>query len=135
MPMTASRSYLLRALNEWILDNQCTPYIVVDATGESVDVPVQHVKNGQIVLNIDPASVRHLEITNKSVSFEARFGGRPHPVFVPIEAVKAVYAKENGQGMVFGWEVEPSDPDTPLDDDAAGPESRPPRRAKLKVVK
>lgn len=132
--MTASRSYLLRALNEWILDNQCTPYIVVDATGEGVNVPVQHVKNGQIVLNINPASVRHLDITNSFVSFEARFGGRPHPVFVPIEAVKAVYARENGQGMVFGRETGPSGPDTPLDDDA-GPESKPPRRTKLKVVK
>ena len=113
--MTPSRPYLLRALNEWILDNQCTPYVVVDATVSEVDVPEQHVKNGQIVLNINPGAVRALEINNEALSFEARFGGNSRLIYVPIEAVMAVYAKENGQGMVFGWENEPTDPETPPD--------------------
>lgn len=134
MPMTASRPYLLRALNEWILDNQCTPYIVVDAIVAGVKVPEQHIKNGQIVLNINPAAVRHLEITNQSLSFEARFGGQPLSVFVPIEAVKAVYAKENGQGMVFGWESDPTDPETPSDTDGPS-EGKGPQRPQLKVIK
>ncbi len=134
MPMTASRPYLLRALNEWILDNQCTPYIVVDAIVAGVKVPEQHIKNGQIVLNINPAAVRHLEITNQSLSFEARFGGQPLSVFVPIEAVKAVYAKENGQGMVFGWESDPTDPETPSDTDGPA-DGKGPQRPQLKVIK
>ncbi len=113
--MTPSRPYLLRALNEWILDNQCTPYVVVDATVSEVDVPEQHVKNGQIVLNINPGAVRALEINNEALSFEARFGGNSRLIYVPIEAVMAVYAKENGQGMVFGWENESTDPETPPD--------------------
>ena len=137
MPMTASRPYLLRALNEWILGNQCTPYIVVDATAEGVNVPEQHIKNGQIVLNINPAAVRHLDISNQAVGFEARFGGQPQSVYVPIEAVMAVYAKENGQGMVFGWETEPSGPNSPSTNDGSvirggiGKATRP----SLKVVK
>ncbi len=113
MSMTPSRAYLLRALNDWIIDNQCTPYIVVDASVKHVDVPEQYIKNGQIVLNINPAAVRSLEISNDAVVFEARFGGKSQAVYIPMEAVTAVYAKENGQGMVFGWEPEPSGPQSP----------------------
>ena len=133
--MTPSRAYLLRALNEWILDNQCTPYVVVNTTIASVQVPEAYVKDGQIVLNINPAAVRHLALTNESVSFEARFGGQPQTVFVPIEAVTAIYAKENGAGMVFG-EIEPSDPETALES-PAGVSSTPKKSNKpqLKVIK
>ena len=133
--MTPSRAYLLRALNEWILDNQCTPYVVVNTTIASVQVPEAYVKDGQIVLNINPAAVRHLALTNESVSFEARFGGQPQTVFVPIEAVTAIYAKENGAGMVFG-EIEPSDPETALES-PAGVSSTPKKSHKpqLKVIK
>lgn len=107
--MTPSRGYLLRALNDWIVDNQCTPYVVVDATMDTVRVPGQFVKNGQIVLNINPAAVRMLEIGNESLSFEARFAGKAERIFAPINAVMAIYAKENGRGMVFGWENDPAD--------------------------
>ena len=135
--MTPSRPYLLRSLNEWILDNQCTPYVVVDATMKDVDVPEQYVKNGQIVLNINPGAVRALEINNDALSFEARFGGNAKQIYVPIQAVMAIYAKENGQGMVFGWETEPTDPDSPPDkpgnkvSDTKAPANKP----QLKVVK
>ena len=133
--MTPSRAYLLRALNEWILDNQCTPYLVVNTTIASVQVPEAYVKDGQIVLNINPAAVRHLALTNESVSFEARFGGQPQTVFVPIEAVTAIYAKENGAGMVFG-EIEPSDPET-APESPVGASSTPKKSNKpqLKVIK
>jgi len=134
--MTPSRAYLLRALNEWILDNGCTPYIVVDASLEGVKVPEAYVNNGQIVLNINPPAVRRLQLTNDSVSFEARFGGRPHQVYVPMDAVTAVYAKENGRGMVFGWEVEPADTE---DEDAVsqdqGSAPAKPGKPQLKVIK
>ncbi|MCF7981650.1 MAG: ClpXP protease specificity-enhancing factor [Pseudomonadales bacterium] len=133
--MTPNRAYLLRALNDWILDNQCTPYVVVDATLESVRVPEAYIKDGQIVLNINPSAVRHLQLSNDSVSFEARFGGQPQAVYVPIEAVTAIYAKENGRGMVFGWEVEPTDPGTsPESEDGAKAASKP-SRPQLKVIK
>ena len=107
--MTPSRPYLLRALNEWILDNQLTPYMVVDASINDVQVPRDFVSNGQIVLNISPRAVKSLLISNEAVEFNARFGGVPMHVYVPIVAVMAVYAKENGQGMVFG--ADPGAPD------------------------
>lgn len=135
MPMTPSRAYLLRALNEWIIDNQCTPYIAVDASVKGVDVPEQYVKNGQIVLNINPAAVRHLQLTNEAVSFEARFGGQPRNIYVPMEAVMAVYAKENGQGMVFGWEGDPNDPDNTPEPPGDGSQPGKPSKPQLKVVK
>jgi len=119
--MTPSRAYLLRALNEWILDNECTPYVVVDAEGEGVDVPQAFVKDGQIVLNINPVAVRNLFIGNEALSFEARFSGQSMQVFVPMDSVMAVYAKENGQGMVFGWEQQHSElTDEPDNESAAG---------------
>ncbi|MBK8970550.1 MAG: ClpXP protease specificity-enhancing factor [Hahellaceae bacterium] len=102
--MTSSRPYLLRALHEWVLENNLTPYVVVDASLPGVDVPKDFVSNGQIVLNISPGAVRGLHIGNEYLEFNARFGGVPMQVIVPILAVMAVYAKENGQGMVFGAE-------------------------------
>lgn len=101
MSMTSYRGYLIRALNEWILDNDCTPYILVNAMQDEVDVPRQYVRDGQIVLNISPAAVHGLQVTNDMLSFSARFGGRPMEVFVPVSAVMGIYARENGQGMVF----------------------------------
>ena len=123
---------MLRALNEWILENNCTPHVVVDAGVDGVQVPEEHIKNGQIVLNINPTAVRGLEINNRALSFEARFSGLSQQIFVPIEAVTAVYAKENGQGMVFGWDNEPSGPDTPSDDGKTQSKTKKPN---LKVIK
>lgn len=116
--MTSSRPYLVRSLNEWILDNDCTPYIVVDAGVQGVQVPTEHVANGQIVLNISPGAVRGLVIGNGALEFSARFGGVPMQVFIPLQAVMAIYAKENGEGMVFGSEPGSPDPDGGADTDA-----------------
>lgn len=102
--MLSSRPYLARALYEWLLDNGHTPYIVVDAEREGVNVPRQYVQNGQIVLNIAPSAVRDLYIENAAVTFGARFSGQPMQVIVPMEALVALYARENGVGMVFGHE-------------------------------
>ncbi|MDV6318915.1 ClpXP protease specificity-enhancing factor [Chromohalobacter sp. HP20-39] len=115
--MLSSRPYLARALYEWLLDNEHTPYIVVDAEREGVNVPRQYVQNGQIVLNIAPSAVRDLYIENAAVTFGARFSGQPMQVIVPMEALIALYARENGVGMVFGHE--PVMPETEAHDDAA----------------
>ena len=113
--MFSTRPYLLRAFYEWIVDNDCTPYIVVNALSPDVHVPEEFVESGQIVFNIDMRAVKYLDINNEAVTFEARFSGVVHQVYVPIEAVMAVYAKENGRGMVF---VE-DELDSPPPDDAS----------------
>ncbi|GHC32350.1 stringent starvation protein B [Kushneria pakistanensis] len=108
--MHSSRPYLIRALYQWLLDNDCTPYVVVDAERTGVVVPEQFVQNGQIVLNIGPGAVRELFMENDMVAFNARFGGQPMTVELPIDAIIAIYARENGVGMVFGQEpVMPDD--------------------------
>lgn len=134
--MTPSRPYLLRALNEWILDNQLTPYMVVDASIQGVQVPQDFVSNGQIVLNISPRAVKGLLISNEAVEFNARFGGVPMHVYVPVAAIMAIYAKENGQGMVFGADPGAPGPEGPgpQKPNPEGPAPKPKRPA-LKVVK
>jgi stringent starvation protein B len=110
--MNSSVPYLIRAINEWILDNSCTPYMVVDATADDVSVPMEHVKDGQIVLNVSPNAIRDLSITDEYVMFSGRFSGIAHEIYAPITAVMGVIAKENGEGMWFPRdETEP--PQTP----------------------
>ena len=121
--MTSSRPYLLRAVYEWIADNGLTPQIVVDAQHEQVRVPTAYVREGKIVLNVSSTAVRGLSLGNERVEFSARFGGTPFDVFVPVGAVLAIMARENGTGMSF--------PDA--GDDRPPPEPR--RRPNLKVVK
>lgn len=120
--MLSSRPYIARALYEWLLDNDQTPYIVVDAERDGVQVPGQFIQNGQIVLNIAPTAVRDLSLANDAVTFSARFSGQPMQVIVPCEALIALYARENGVGMVFGHEpvmpgYEPSPEDASQDED------------------
>ncbi|ENO8416600.1 ClpXP protease specificity-enhancing factor [Vibrio mimicus] len=152
--MTPRRPYLLRAFYDWLLENELTPHLVVDATLPGVKVPLEYVQDGQIILNVAPRAVGHLELGNEEVTFNARFGGRPHLVIVPIYAVQAIYARENGAGTMF--EPEPAYLDTmefseeldleePLvelenssDDehsDEEAPASRPKGRPSLRVVK
>jgi len=104
--MTSSRPYLLRALYEWIVANQLTPYILVDATMEGSEVPTQYVEEGKIILNISPNAVNQLSISNQLVEFDASFSGRALHIYAPIKAVMAIYARENGRGMVFNQEEE-----------------------------
>jgi len=113
MTMTSSKPYLIRALYEWIVDNNCTPHIAVDAHSSGVMVPQEYVnKNGEIVLNVSPGAVQDLNLENDSVSFSARFAGVSHDIYVPSAAVLGVYARENGRGMMFDPEPEP-DPEPP----------------------
>lgn len=111
MTMTSSRPYILRALYEWILENGCTPYILVNAFGAGVRVPQEHVKDGQIILNISPTAVHGLRIMDEAIDFSGRFAGIPTPVYVPVGSVLGIYARENGQGMVF--EPEKPQPEPP----------------------
>ena len=99
--LTPRRSYLLRAFYEWLLDNQLTPHLVVDVTLPGVQVPMEYARDGQIVLNIAPRAVGNLELANDEVRFNARFGGIPRQVSVPLAAVLAIYARENGAGTMF----------------------------------
>jgi stringent starvation protein B len=124
-PINSQRPYLLRAMHEWMTDNALTPHIVVDASSGNLNVPTEHIRENKIVLNVSYAATRGLVIGNDAVAFEARFNGIPRALSVPLDTVLGIYAKENGQGMVFAEEAKPP-PDDPGPDD---------KRPKLKVVK
>jgi len=127
--MTSSRPYLLRAIYEWIVDNNMTPYLLVDATADAVQVPTEHVSNGKIILNISPTAVMGLELGDEAVNFNARFSGKPMYINAPIKAVLAIYSKENGRGMVFSEDDDGSPPEP------GGGAPKKPRQPKLRVVK
>lgn len=109
--MTSSRPYLIRAVYDWITDNSLTPYILVNAENDNAIVPQEHINNGKIVLNVSPNAVRNLDLGNELLQFDASFQGRSMAVAAPIDAVLAIYAKENGRGMVFSDDGE--NPTTP----------------------
>ena len=143
--MTPKRPYLLRALHEWIVDNELTPHLVVDATIMGTVVPQNFVSDGQIVLNISSSAVQGLQLGDAEVRFNARFGGKPMQVVVPMTAALAIYARENGAGGMF--EAEPELDNMPeLDEEAEASRSsskessdsssdKPQKRSHLKVVK
>jgi stringent starvation protein B len=132
--MTSKHPYLIRAIHEWIVDNQLTSYIMVDATLPRVIVPSQFVEDGKIVLNISPHAVVRLSITNQVLEFDASFSGVPTHISVPIQAVKAIYAYENGEGMVFEDEEEVSD-ELLMDSPPSPSDSSPKGKPSLKIVK
>lgn len=99
--MTPKRPYILRALYEWLIDNELTPHIVVDAEWPYIQVPQQYVQDGQIVLNIAPGALQGLQMGNEDVRFFARFQGKEQRVLIPMGALLAIYAKENGAGTIF----------------------------------
>jgi stringent starvation protein B len=125
--MTALKPYLIRSIYQWIIDNSLTPHLLVDATHSEAIVPVEHINDGQIVLNVRPAAIQGLDLGNTSIEFSARFNGQPTHIFVPIDSVLAIYAQENGRGMVF-------DPDEENDDTPPEP-SPPPKKSHLRIVK
>lgn len=136
--MISSRPYLIRAIYDWIVDSGLTPYMLVNADGPNVTVPTQYVQDGKIILNISPMAVRSLELTNEWVMFSARFSGVSMEVSLPPQAVLAIYAKENGRGMVFSEEddvEEQEGPDNEPPSDGDGPPQPPKGRPSLRVVK
>lgn len=119
--MTARRPYMLRAFYDWLVDNDLTPHLVVDATMPGVRVPVEFIQDGQIILNIAPRAVGNLELGNDAITFHARFSGRPHSVIVPVYAVQAIYARENGTGTMF----EPEEAYTNIEEETMEEEQSP----------
>jgi stringent starvation protein B len=107
--MILMRPYLTRAIYDWIIDNEWTPHLIVDAEVENVVIPREFVKEGKIVLNILPSAVKNLELGDDWINFEARFSGRPFKISIPIQAVLALYARENGRGMTFPLEEIPQE--------------------------
>lgn len=145
--LTSTRPYLLRALYEWMADNGLTPHVVVDATLPGVRVPPHAVRDGQVILNISVHATHRLELGNDALRFAARFGGREEWLEIPLAAVRAIFARENGRGMSFEDEEPPSPPPSGPDRPPPGPDRPPPGpdtppadapprgRPQLKVVK
>jgi len=132
--MTSSRPYLVRAMYQWIVDNGMTPHLLVNADFEHCMVPAGHINDGKIVLNIAPMAVQGLTLGDEEVSFSARFGGQAESILVPVPAILAVYARENGQGMMFSDDDHPDHSSGNGSDD--GPETDPDKpRPNLRVVK
>ncbi|MBI2381542.1 MAG: ClpXP protease specificity-enhancing factor [Gammaproteobacteria bacterium] len=136
--MTSQKPYVIRALYEWIVDNGCTPHIAVQTERPDVRVPPGYAKDGQITLNISATAAPNLHMDNTAISFQARFGGAAHSLYIPMGAILAIYARENGQGS--GFMAEPPDGEslpTPRDDDETPPPTKPSggKRPALKVVK
>jgi len=128
--MSSSRPYLIRAIFDWIVDNGLTPYLLVDAQIDGVAVPNEFVEEGKIVLNVSPSAVEHLEMGNDRIHFQARFSGSPRQIDFPATATLAIYARENGQGMMFGE----SESAPEVSGERLTP-SKPSGRPHLKVVK
>lgn len=131
--MTSSRPYLLRAIYDWILDNEMTPYLLVNDNHPEVHVPREYVEDGKIVLNISPSAVDSLYLGNEEITFSARFSGEAMQVYVPLQSATALYAKENGQGMIFS--VADDEPVETLDEDDDSDPPSGPRKPDLRVVK
>jgi stringent starvation protein B len=131
--MSSLKPYLIRAIYDWILDNQFTPYMLVNAEVEGAVVPQAFVQDGQIVLNLRPEAVNGLSLGNDAILFNARFGGKPMKVDVPLRAVLALYAQENGRGMIFDEDEVGDDASPPPEPEAPAPKPR--KRPTLTVVK
>ena len=128
--MTSNRPYLLRAMYDWISDNGLTPYILVDAAAPGVQVPRSAIKDGRVVLNVAARAVTQLDLGKDHVRFTARFSGVSQIVEVPMAGLLAIYAHENGQGMMFPAENQP----TPTPGPTAA-EVAPKKGPHLRVVK
>lgn len=123
------RPYLVRAIYDWACDDGQTPHILVAADYPGCAVPMEHVEEGRITLNIGPSAVGKLDMEGETIAFSARFGGRPFQCFVPWGAVLAIFGRESGEGIVFGEVEEPGDTEEPP------PEPDPPKKSHLRVVK
>ena len=130
--MTPSKPYVVRAIYDWIVDNSCTPHVLIDAQNEGVIVPLDYVTEGQIVLNISPTAVVSLNLGNDAIAFSGRFGGVPMDVFLPLDSVLGIYARENGQGMIFEDDDDLDGSNPPPEPDPISPRSG--QKPSLKLV-
>ncbi len=130
--MTSNKPYLIRAFHEWITDNQLTPYLLVDARYPGVSVPDTAIdEQGRVVFNLSWQAVHGLEMGNETIAFDARFSGVSYPVRVPVAAVMAIYARENGAGTMF--EVEPPPKQEKQEQEVQGKTTR--AKTALRLVK
>lgn len=115
--MTPNQPYLIRAYYEWIVENDLTPHLAVDAQQDGVEVPREHIKDGQIILNVSPTACGDMQMGNEWIMFNARFSGASRRLIVPVSAVLAIFARENGAGTVF---MPPNEQDQASDDSIVG---------------
>jgi len=135
--MTSSQPYLIRAIYDWVIENGFTPYLLVNAENDYAMIPRDFVEDGKIILNINPSAISDLQLGNDYIMFNARFSGKAMEVSVPVVAVLAIYARENGQGMMFD-ENNTNLPPTPPENPTPPVKPKPPKksqRPQLKVVK
>jgi len=135
LPISSKRPYLLRALYQWIVDNDLTPYLLVGVDSDAVQVPRDYVSDGKIVLNVSPNAIRDLDLGASQVSFSGRFAGRSFLVQVPIENVLAIYARENGEGMMFAPETQAAAPPVEAGTPVGPPKDPSPSKPNLTVIK
>ena len=139
--ITPTRPYMVRALYQWIEDNALTPYLMVDATADNVQIPTEHVQDGRIVLNIASRATGNMSMENEYIHFSARFGGVSQEIWVPLTAVMGIYAKENSQGMFFDPKeydnYQPEDDSAQISNNSPAKAPKPKRdnKAGLKVLK
>jgi stringent starvation protein B len=125
--MTSLKPYLIRSVYEWIVDNDLTPHLLVNADNNVGTLPANHIKDGKIILNMRPLAIQGLSLGNEFIEFNAKFSGKPMQIAASVNAVMAIYAKETGKGLVFDQENSGGD-ETP-------PEQSPPSKPSLRVVK
>jgi stringent starvation protein B len=125
--MTPLKPYLIRSIYEWIIDNNLTPHLLVDADNCDAILPQEFIEDGKIVLNIRPEAIQGLSLGNENIEFDARFSGKPMHIATPVTAVMAIYAKENGKGMIFDHEDN--------DGNEPPPEKKPAAKPNLRIVK
>lgn len=125
--MTPLKPYLIRSIYQWIIDNQLTPHLMVNAKYPNVALPKDYIEDGKIILNIKPQAIQDLNIGNDDIQFSASFSGKTLHIVVPTPAVLAIYAKENGKGMIF----DPED----QNDNSSPPANQKPAKPKLRIVK
>lgn len=138
--MNSSKPYIIRALHEWISENNCTPLVLVSSQHEDVQIPAGIEEEGKVVLNISYGATKNLEIINEGIMFDARFSGLSQNLYVPMDSILAIYARENGQGMMFGENDDsPTDPTKPKakksELKSVPSDKKPNNKSFLKVVK
>jgi stringent starvation protein B len=124
--MTSLKPYLIRSVYEWIVDNDLTPHLLVNAEINKGNLPTNYIEDGKIILNMRPQAIAALSLGNEFIEFNAKFSGKPMQIAASVNAVMAIYAKENGKGLVFDQENNDNEPP---------PEQTPPNKPSLRVVK
>lgn len=125
--MTSLKPYLIRSVYEWIVDNDLTPHLLVNANNNVGTLPVSYIEDGKIILNMRPQAIQGLTLGNEFIEFNAKFSGKPMQIAASVNAVMAIYAKENGKGLVFDQDNN--------DGGEMPPEQPPPNKPTLRVVK